>query len=89
MCNLSCDYSEQVILTLLIKGLEDTELQQDILAEANITLTRAVQLATARRRPSRRVGSAAAISTYKKEQRRTSTHGKDECRNCGQKSHKE
>ena len=32
-CQHQCDFSEKIILTLFLKGLQDTDLQQDLLAE--------------------------------------------------------
>ena len=47
-CNVPCDYSHQVILTLLVKGLADTELQQDLLTEADLDLDKCAKMAVAR-----------------------------------------
>ena len=50
--NLSCktvnSYRDAVILSLFINGINDLELQQDLLAVQNITLDKAIMLAVAR-----------------------------------------
>ena len=50
--NLSCktvnSYRDAVILILFINGINDLELQQDLLAVQNITLDKAITLAVAR-----------------------------------------
>ena len=49
--NLSCktvnSYRDAVILSLFINGINDLELQQDLLAVQNITLDKAITLAVA------------------------------------------
>jgi hypothetical protein len=47
-CRTEINYSEPVILGLFINGVSDTELQQDLLAEQNMTLDKAVTQAMAR-----------------------------------------
>ena len=40
-----CDFSEK---TLFLRGLSDTELQQDLLAEEDLSLDKCLRIATAR-----------------------------------------
>jgi hypothetical protein len=47
-CQAELIYSEPVILGLFINGVNDIELQQDLLAEQNMTLAKAVTQAVAR-----------------------------------------
>ena len=47
-CKTINNYSEQVILGLFINGVQDMELQQDLLAEQEKTLDKAIKLAVAR-----------------------------------------
>ena len=58
--NLTCQtvnsYSDPVILSLFINGINDTELQQDLLAEQNMMLEKAISLAVARETAKRSQG---------------------------------
>ena len=47
-CQHQCDFSEKIILTLFLKGLQDTDLQQDLLAEQDLDLDKCLRIATAR-----------------------------------------
>ena len=47
-CQRHCDFSEKIILTLFLKGLQDTDLQQDLLAEQELDLDKCLRIATAR-----------------------------------------
>jgi hypothetical protein len=47
-CQTELNYSEPGILGLFINGVNDMELQQDLLAEQNMTLNKAVTQALAR-----------------------------------------
>merc|ERR1712179_449046 len=47
-CQRQCDFSEKIILTLFLKGLQDTNLQQDLLAEQDLDLDKCLRMATAR-----------------------------------------
>ena len=47
-CQQVNDFSEPVIKSLFIAGLNDMELQQDLLAEQELSLEKAVQMAVAR-----------------------------------------
>ena len=90
-CKAMNDFSDKTILTLLLRGLSDLELQQDLLAEQDITLDKCIKTATARetaKRSQDTFNSAAkeleAISANKQEQKKTP---KDSCRSCGKKKH--
>ena len=92
-CQTENSYSDPVILGLFINGVHDMELQQDLLAEPNMTLDKAVTLAVARETAKRSQGildtnqqTAAAISMYKKTLNKI-TVPPDCCRNCGNKRH--
>ena len=72
-CQTVLNYSEPVILGLFINGVQDMELQQDLLAEQNMTLPKAVTQAVARETAKRSQGIlntsqqvVTGISTYKK-----------------------
>ena len=72
-CQTELNYSEPVILVLFINGVNDLELQQDLLAEQNMTLTKAVTQAVACETAKRSQGIlntsqqvVTGISTYKK-----------------------
>ena len=72
-CKMQNSYSDPVILSLFINGINDMELQQDVLAEQKITLDKAITLAVARETEKRcqeildtNQQVAANISTYKK-----------------------
>ena len=72
-CQTENNYSEPVLLGLFINRVSDLELQQDLLAEQDITLAKAVTVAVARETANRsqRVLDtiqqvATGISTYKK-----------------------
>ena len=47
-CQSQCDFSEKIIRTLFIKGLQDRDLQQDLLAEQDLDLHKCLRMATAR-----------------------------------------
>ena len=47
-CNAMNDFSDKTILMLLIRGLSDLELQQDLLAEQDIDLDTCIKITTAR-----------------------------------------
>ena len=86
-------FSEPVIKSLFIAGVNDMELQQDLLAEQDITLSKAVTMAVARETAKRSQeildGSqqvAAGISTYKKGLNKIVVPP-DCCISCGQKKH--
>jgi hypothetical protein len=90
-CQTELNYSEPVILVLFINGVNDLELQQDLLAEQNMTLPKAVTLAVARETAKRSQGIldtnqqvAAGISTYKKGLNK-SVVPPDCCVRCGNK----
>ena len=55
-CGTINNYSEQVILGLFINGVQDMELQQDLLAKQDMTLDKAVNLAVARKTAKRSQG---------------------------------
>ena len=87
------NYSEPVILGLFINGVNDLELQQDLLAEQNMTLDKAVKLAVARETAKRSQGIldtsqqfVAGISTYKKGKNKIVVPP-DCCARCGNKQH--
>ena len=97
--NLTCqtvlNYSEPVILGLFINGVKDMELQQDFLAEQNMTLPKAVTQAVARETAKRSQGIldtsqqvVTGISTYKKCLNKVLVPP-DYCGNCGNKRQSE
>ena len=55
-CRTINNYSEQVILGLFINGVQDMELQHNLLAEQDMTLDKAVNLAVARQTAKRSQG---------------------------------
>ena len=92
-CQQVNDFSEPVIKSLFIAGLYDTELQQDLLAEQELTLEKAVQIAVARETAKSsqvildgNLQAVAGISTYKKNLRKSKVPP-DCCNSCGQKKH--
>lgn len=92
-CNTPNDYSDKVILTLLVKGISDTELQQDLLTEADLTIERCTKMAVARETAKRSQetfttgAGAAGISAYKQQQKLVKIPP-GHCHGCGQKKHK-
>jgi hypothetical protein len=87
------DYREPVILGLFINGVSDTELQQDLLAEQNMTLDKAVPQAVARETAKRSQGVldtnqqvVNSISMYKKGLNKVVVPP-DCCGCCGNKQH--
>ena len=94
-CQSQCDFSEKIILTLFIKGLQDTDLQQDLLAEQDLDLDKCLRMATARETVKRSQDTINTntptqvvdkISTYKEVKKRV-TIPKDCCTGCGSKKH--
>ena len=92
-CHNICDFSEKTILTLFLRGLSDTELQQDLLAEEDLSLDKCLRIATARETAKRsqetfNTSSQAVegISAYKQEQKKIKIPPHC-CRNCGNKKH--
>jgi hypothetical protein len=72
-CLTKLNYSEPLILGLFINRVSDMELQQDLLAEQNMTLTKVVTQAVARETAKRSQGVldtnqqvVNVVSTYKK-----------------------
>jgi hypothetical protein len=72
-CQTELNYSEPIILSLFINGLSDMEFQQDLLAEQNMTLTKALTQAVARETTKRSQGVldsnqqvVKVITSYKK-----------------------
>jgi hypothetical protein len=55
-CGTINNYSESVILGLFINGVHDMELHQDLLAEQEMTLDKAIKLAVARETAKRSQG---------------------------------
>ena len=92
-CEQVNDYSKKVVLSLFIGGIGDMEHQQNLLAEQDITLSKAVTMAVARetaKRSQEILDSsqqvAAGISTYKKGLNKIVVPP-DCCNFCGQKKH--
>jgi hypothetical protein len=92
-CQTMLNYSEPLILSLFINGVKDMELQQDLLAEQNMTLPKAVTQAVARETAKRSQGIldtsqqvVTGISTYKKGLNKAVVPP-DCCGNCGNKRH--
>ena len=92
-CKTLNSYSDPVILSLFINGINDMELQQDLLAEQNITLDKAITLAVAWETAKRSQEIldttqqvAANISTYKKGLNKIVVPP-DCCTRCGNKQH--
>ena len=72
-CKTLNSYSDPVILSLFINGINDMELQQDLLAEQKITLDKAITLTVAQETKKRSQEIldttqqvAAYISTYRR-----------------------
>jgi hypothetical protein len=92
-CNTPNDYSDKVILTLLVKGISDTELQQDLLTETDLTIEKCTKMAVARETAKRSQetfatgAGAAGISAYKQQQKLVKIPP-GHCHGCGQKKHK-
>ena len=93
-CQTVNDYSEQTILTLLLRGLNDTDLQQDLLAEPDLTLDKCVTIATARETAKRSQETflinekVDALSSYKKSLKKIGIP-EENCGSCGKKPHKD
>ena len=92
-CHNICDFTQKTILTLFLRGLSDTELQQDLLAEEDLSLDKCLRIATARETAKRsqetfNTSSQAVegISAYKQEQKKIKIPPHC-CRNCGNKKH--
>ena len=92
-CQQMNDFSEPVIKSLFIAGLNDMELQQDLLAEQNLTLEKSFQMAVARKTAKSskvildgKQQVVAVMSTYKKGLKMSKVPT-DCCNNCGQKKH--
>ena len=92
-CTEMVDYSTEIVKNHFIMGLSDIELQQDILAEENLTLEKAVNMAVDKETAKRSVETletdqtSAAVSAYKKELLKPKL-SREDCRNCGEKKHK-
>ena len=92
-CQTVNDYSEQTLLTLLLRGLNDTDLQQDLLAEPDLTLDKCVTIATARETAKRSQETfhtnekVDALSSYKKNLKKIGIP-EENCGRCGMKPHK-
>ena len=91
-CQHDCDFSEKIILTLFIKGLQDTDLQQDLLAEQELDLDKCLRIATARETAKRSqdtmnipTQAVDKISTYKEDMKIKIP--RDCCTGCGKKKH--
>ena len=92
-CEHQCDFSEKIILTLFLSGLQDTDLQQDLLAEQDLDLEKCLRIATARETAKRSQDTINTttqvvdkISTYKEELKKVKIP-KDCCIGCGKKKH--
>ena len=92
-CNNMVDFSEKTLLTLFLRGLSDTELQQDLLAEQDLSLEKCLRIATARETAKRSqetfnttTQAVEGISAYKEEQKRIRVPP-DCCHYCGNKKH--
>ena len=92
-CQTKLNYSEPVILGLFINGVSDMELQQDLLAEQNTTLTKAITQAVARETAKRSQGVldtnqqvVHVVSSYKKGLNKVVVPP-DCCGCCGNKQH--
>ena len=87
------DYSKEIIKNLFIIGLADVELQQDIMVEEDLTLDKAVSMASARETAKRcQEGMEtdqqnAALSAYKRDLLKPKLTA-DQCWCCGEKRHK-
>ena len=91
-CQRHCDFSEKIILTLFLKGLQDTDLQQDLLAEQELDLDKCLRIATARETAKRSqdtmnipTQAVDKISAYKEDVKRIQIP-KDCCIECGNKT---
>ena len=92
-CHNMADFSEKTLLTLFLRGLSDTELQQDLLAEQDLSLEKCLRIATARETAKRSQETfnttsqaVEGISAYKEEQKRIKIPP-DCCKYCGNKKH--
>ena len=92
-CQRHCDFSEKIILTLFLKGLQDTDLQQDLLAEQELDLDKCLRIATARETAKRSqdtmnipTQAVDKISAYKEDSKRVQIP-RDCCIGCGKKKH--
>ena len=94
-CQHQCDFSEKIILTLFIKGLQDSDLQQDLLAEQDLDLDKCLRMATARETAKRSQSTMNTdiptqavdkLSAYKEDLKRIKIP-KDCCIGCGKKKH--
>ena len=92
-CHNMVDFSEKTLLTLFLRGLSDTELQQDLLAEQDLSLEKCLRIATARETAKRSQETfnttsqaVEGISAYKEEQKRIKMPP-DCCKYCGNKKH--
>ena len=88
-----CDFSEKTLMTLFLRWLSDTELQQDLLAEEDLSLDKFLRIATARETAKRSQETfntpnqaVEGISAYKEEQKKIKIPP-DCCRGCGNKKH--
>lgn len=95
-CDNDVDYTDQMVLHQLLVGLSDEEVQEDLLALEDLTLTKAEKFVMDREAAKRSQGSinqglAARISSsYKKSKTVPPTHNSSKtetCRNCGGASH--
>ena len=92
-CQHQCDFSEKIILTLFLKGLQDTDLQQDLLAEQDLDLDKCLRIATARETAKRSqdtintpTQAVDKLSAYKEDLKKIRIP-KDCCIGCGKKKH--
>ena len=47
-CQQQCNFSDKLIITLFLMGLQDADLQQDLLAVQELDLDKCIRIATAR-----------------------------------------
>ena len=93
-CQTMNDYSEQILLTLLLRGLNDPDLQQDLLAEPDLNLDKCMTMATARETAKRSQETFLtnekidAMSHYKLQMKKKGLSQSD-CSRCGMKSHED
>ena len=92
-CQHQCDFSDKIILTLFLKGLQDTDLQIDLLAEQDLDLDKCLRMATARetaKRSQDTINTPAQavdkISAYKDDTSKIRIP-RDCCTGCGKKKH--
>ena len=92
-CQAENDFSEKVTLTLFLTGLQDSDLQQDLLAEQDLDLEKALRIATARETAKRSQctinttsQAVEGISAYKADLKRIRIP-RDCCTGCGKKKH--